>query len=141
MHSTTCPHASSLTLSATSLFCLFFVGNCSLLKYSAISDRDSLHVYTGPMLSLLVYTKQSVFGVHCPFCSGHKPTELAHSFYSVLVSVFLYGPFNCISFYKLSRQLSVFPLCSSGLISALLVLSTLCLFIKVSLSPDIILCG
>ena len=31
--------------------------------------------------------------------------------------------------------------CSSGLISALLVLSTLYLFMKVSFSPDIILCG
>ena len=36
---------------------------------------------------------------------------------------------------------SVFSLCSSGLISALLVLSTICLFTKVSLSPDIITCG
>ena len=33
--------------------------------------------------------------------------------------------FNSISFYKFSRQLSVFSLCSSGLISAILVLSTL----------------
>ena len=36
----------------------------------------------------------------------------------------LHGPFNCISFHKFSRQLSVLSLCSSGLISALLVLST-----------------
>ena len=35
----------------------------------------------------------------------------------------LYGPFNCISFHKFSRQLSAFSLCSSGLIFALLVLS------------------
>ena len=60
---------------------------------------------------------------------------------SVLVSVFgFYGPFSCISFHKFSRQLSTFSLCSSGLIShALLVLSTMYLLIKVSLSPDIIL--
>ena len=51
-------------------------------------------------------------------------------------------PFNCISFHKFSRQLSAFSLYSSGLISALLVLSTMCLFFrKVSRSPDIILCG
>ena len=37
--------------------------------------------------------------------------------------------------------LSAFSLCSSGLTSALLVLSTIYLFMKVSLSPDIILCG
>ena len=53
----------------------------------------------------------------------------------------LYGPFNCISFHKFSRQFSVLLLCSSGLISALLVLSTIYLFMKSSLSPDIILCG
>ena len=53
----------------------------------------------------------------------------------------LYGPFNCISFHKFSRQLSAFSLSSSGLISALLVLSTTYLFMKVPLSPDTILCG
>ena len=40
-----------------------------------------------------------------------------------------------------SQQLSSFSLCFSGLISALLVLSAIYLFMKVSLSPDIILCG
>ena len=36
----------------------------------------------------------------------HKPTELAHSFlYCSCVYFCLYGPFNCISFYKFSRQL------------------------------------
>ena len=49
-----------------------------------------------------------------------------------------YGPFNRISFHLFSRQLSVFSLCSFGLISVLLVLSTTCLFIKVSFSPDVI---
>ena len=53
----------------------------------------------------------------------------------------LYGPLNCISFHKFSRQLSAFSLCSSGLISALLVLSDTFLFMKVSFSHDVILCG
>ena len=53
----------------------------------------------------------------------------------------LYSPFNCISFHKFSRQLYAFSLCSSGLISALLVLSTIYLFMKVSISPHVILCG
>ena len=53
----------------------------------------------------------------------------------------LYGPFNCISFHKFSWQLSVFSLCFSSLISALLVLSTICLSMKVSFSPDIIFSG
>ena len=39
------------------------------------------------------------------------------------------------------RQLSSFSLSSSGLISVLLVLSTTYLFMKVSFSPDVILCG
>ena len=36
--------------------------------------------------------------------------------------------FNCVSFYKFSRQLSAFSLCSSGLISAVLVLSNISLY-------------
>ena len=68
--------------------------------------------------------------------------SLPTPFYSVLVSVLcLYGPFNRILFHKFSRQLSAFSLCSSSLVSALLVLSTVYLFVKVSFSPDIILCG
>ena len=70
---------------------------------------------------------------------SHKPSELAHSFlFCSYVYCYLYGPFNCISCHKFSRQLSVFSLSSLELISALLVLSTICLFMKVSVSPDII---
>ena len=65
--------------------------------------------------------------------------SLPTPFSSVLVYFCLQGPFDCTSFQKFSRQLSH---CSSNLISALLVLSTtLYLFMKVSFSPDIILCG
>ena len=56
----------------------------------------------------------------------HKPTKLAHSFSFCSCGYFcLYCPLNCISFHKFSRQLSGFWLCSSGLISALLALSTI----------------
>ena len=48
-------------------------------------------------------------------CFWHKTTELALPF-SVLVSVSVSWPFNCISFHKFSWQLSVFSLCSSGLL-------------------------
>ena len=76
------------------------------------------------------------------FSLWQKPTERAHSFWFCSCVCFcLYVPFNCISFHKFSRQLFAFLLCSSGLISALLALSAACLFMKVSLSPDIILCG
>ena len=78
----------------------------------------------------------------CDLCLLHKPTELAHSFlFYSCVCFSLYGPFNCISSHKFSKQLSAFLLCSSGLISALLILSTMYLFKEVSISPDIIHCG
>ena len=48
---------------------------------------------------------------------------------------------TCIQFYKFSRQLSAFSLCFSCLVSGLLVHSTIYLFMKISLSPDMILCG
>ena len=78
----------------------------------------------------------------CGLCIWHKPSKLAHSFlFCSCVCFCLYGPFDCISFHKFSRQFSAFSLGSSGLISASLVLSTIYLFMKVSLSPDRILCG
>ena len=53
-----------------------------------------------------------------------------------------YGPFTCISFHKFSRQLSAVSLCSPSLISALLALSTVYLFLKVSLNdPAVESCG
>ena len=59
-------------------------------------------------------------------------------FVLVSISVFmaLSTVFHPVNFF---RQLSAFSLCSSGLSSALLVLSTIYLLMKVSVSPDIIL--
>ena len=75
-------------------------------------------------------------------CLWHKATKLAHSFlFCACIRFRLYGPSTCISFHKFSWQLSAFSLCSSSLNSASLVLSTTYLFIKVPLSPDMILCG
>ena len=74
----------------------------------------------------------------CSLCLWHKPTELAHSFL-VCSCVCLYGPLNWISFHKFSWHLF-----------AQFIWSYFCfigpfnytyLFVKVSLSPDIILCG
>ena len=77
----------------------------------------------------------------CSLCFWLKPTELAKSFlFCSCVYFCLYGPFNCVSFHKFSRQLSPISLCSSG-ISALLVYPTIYLFMKVSRSPDRILRG
>ena len=51
---------------------------------------------------------------------------LAHSFlFFSCVHFRLYGPFKCISSHKGSQQLSTFSLCSSGLNSASLILSTI----------------
>ena len=101
----------------------------------ATLDIKSIPVRQSPRAHLHVV---GMFAV-CEF-DINQPS-LPTPFYSVLVFFCLYGPFNCILFHKFFRRLSVFSLCSSGLISALLVLSTIYLFVKVSLSPDIILCG
>ena len=82
----------------------------------------------------------------CSLCFWHKPTELSHSFlFCSCVYISLYGPFNSVLFYKLSWQLSAFSLCSSGLISAILVLSTIYIYLYMnkvsSFSSDVILCG
>ena len=75
----------------------------------------------------------------CGLCLWHKPAELAHSFsFCCCVYFCLYGSFDCFSFHKFSRQLFAVSFCSSCLISAVLVLLSIYLFMKVSLGPDII---
>ena len=63
-------------------------------------------------------------------------------FYSVLVSVSVFMALST-AFHSLNSPGNFPPFvpCSSSLISALLVLSTTHIFMKVSLSHDIILCG
>ena len=107
-------------------FCIFF---CFVLKLYCLFPPFLIEVPIGSPSrggDIMVYV-------------WHKPTELAHSLlFCSCVYFCLNGPFNCISFRKFSWQLSVFSLCSSGLSSALMVLSTVYLFMKVSFSPDII---
>ena len=67
--------------------------------------------------------------------------SLPTPFHSVLVSVFIFMALSTVFHSINSPDNSAFSLCCSGLISALLVLSTIYLVMKVSLSPDIILCG
>ena len=76
-------------------------------------------------------------------CLRHKPTELAHSFDAVLVSVSVFVALSTV-FHSINSadNFLAFPLCSSGLFAALLVLSTTYLFMTVSPSAlIIILCG
>ena len=66
---------------------------------------------------------------------GHKPTKLAHSFlFCSSVCFCLYDPFNCISVKIFSKPLSTFWIFFWSYFSLIGSL-------KVSLSPDIILCG
>ena len=63
------------------------------------------------------------------FMSKPQTNRACPFLFILFLCLFLsYDPFNCIPFHKFSRQFSVFSLCSSGLISALLVLSTLCVY-------------
>ena len=74
--------------------------------------------------------------------SPSRGRDVARSFsFCFCVSCCFYGPFNCILFHAFFRHLSACAPNSSSIISALLILSTTYLFMKVSLSPDIILCG
>ena len=68
--------------------------------------------------------------------------SLPTPFYSVLVSISVFMALSTV-FHSISSSdnFFAFSLCSSGLISALLALSTIYLFMKVSLGPDVILCG
>ena len=76
----------------------------------------------------------------------HKPTELAYSFlFCSCVYFSVYGPFTCIIVLLLVLLLfhsmnspDNSPFSDSGLISALMVLSTIYLLMKVSFSPDMI---
>ena len=99
--------------------------------------------YTKEITTLLHFSQLCLIHTIPTGSHWHKSTELAHSFlFCSCICLCLYGLFNCISFHKFSWQLCTFSFSSSGLISALLVLSTiLYLSVKVSLIPDIILCG
>ena len=76
------------------------------------------------------------------YVSDINQPSLPTPFYSVLMSLPLFMVLSAVfQYHNLSRQLSAFSLCSSGLISALLVLSTIDLCMKVSFRPGIILLG
>ena len=126
--------------------------SCYWLKYSELRLLFMSSTYILFMLStyILFSIDNGPRGLTFTWCGccrlyfWHKPTELAHFFsffFSALVLFCLYGPFNCILIRKFSRQLSAFTLCSSGLISAWMVFSTIYLFVKISFSPDVIFCG
>ena len=115
-----------------SFFFLSLYARCTVQSY-VLRWLSLLPIFTG-CLRLSMSPRGPTFTCWgcCGLCFRHKPAELDHSFsFCSCVYFCLYGPFNSISFQKFSRQLSAFSLCSSGLISASLVLSTMYLFMKV----------
>ena len=114
-----------------------------LLFCRSLDEKNEKHTVTiCEMMSPVI--RRNIHHMRCVQSDGgfvlwHKRTELAYSFlFRSCVYFCLYGPFNCILFRKFSRQVFVFSLCSSSLISALLVFSSIYLLMKVSFSPDII---
>ena len=71
----------------------------------------------------------------CGLCLWHKPTQLAHSFSSILLSISVFMALSEV-FHSINSPknfpVSTFSLCSSSLLSASLVLSTTYLSVKVS---------
>ena len=129
---------------AVSQFPLCGVSTMSVSLHCVVSARcQSLLVYKRCSLSLLLVPvgPPSRGGDVTVYVLDLNRSSLPTLLFGPCVCFCLYSPFNCISFHKFSRQLYAFSLCSSGLISVLLVLSTIYLSMTVSLSPDIILCG
>ena len=109
--------------------------------YLILSENETLRNVSSDEI-LLNVTEDEILPMKVPAGSPSRggditsfPTPFLFCSY---VCLYLYDPFNRILFHKFSLRLSVFSLCSFGLISASLVLSTICLFMKVSFSPDII---
>ena len=112
---------------------------CILLWSSAVRVHDSQAYRNSKqyLLSALVRAgSPSRGGDVTVYVLNINQPSLPIPFYSVLVSIYVFMAFsNCISSHKFSRQLSAFSLCSSGLISALLVLSTIKSFYESLLQP------
>ena len=107
--------------------------NCNFQKPVKIFDRRNQE----QMFCSLVPAGLNVpsWGGDVTGMSKTNQPSLHTPFYSVLVSI---SVFKALLFHKFSRQLSFLTLCSSRLISALLVLSIIYLFTKVSFSLTMI---
>ena len=108
------PCASTLSPTLLPSISLSFYPSTSLPDTSVHPRTHASSVFLSSELSHLV--------------KEHSPLQakLNGTYCLILCAYFCpYGPFNCISFHKFSAQLSVFSHCSSCIISALLVLSTM----------------
>ena len=95
---------------------------CRLTASVYVSVARYQEKHDCPSSDLQITMSESPRGLIFTWCDSyglyfwHKPTELARSFFIPFLCLFLssvYDPFNCISFYKFSRQLSAFSFCSS----------------------------
>ena len=129
------PRIIFLCLSLSLSLCLFVSFPPSLVSFEFLSVGAAQPCPIS-VCDFEVFTCRNVMRDFIEICQGSHG-----NFPIVRVYVCLYGPFNCISFHEFSQQLSIFSFCSCGLSSALLVLSTIHLFMTVSFSPDIIPSG
>ena len=99
-----------------------------------------LHLHLGFLFhpSIDIVLSQHYFGV-CQWQKTNWACPLL--LYSVLVSVSVFMTLSTVFHSINSPNNSAFLLCSFGFNFAILVLSAMYLFTKVSLSPDTILCG
>ena len=111
-------------------------------------DDSAERYWWGPTRSPVPADSPSRGGNVAVYVSDTNRSSLLAPFYSAPVSIFLFMALSTVFHSKNSPKmsqkffsLSSFSLCSFGLISALLVISAIYLFIKVSFNPDIILCG
>ena len=107
----------------------------SLCVWCVIRELFNMHVCSSLCLSLPAGSPSRGGDVTVYVLDINQQSLPTPFLFCSCVCFCLYGPFNRISFPKFSRQLSAFSLCCSGLISALLVLSTIYLFFESLLQP------
>ena len=114
-----------VVLVVTAVVVAFIIDDYILLLPFASSPSSSSSSFSSFLFFLIIFFFFLSLLHHChhhlPPCNSSSSSSSSSSF-------------NCISFHKFSRQLSVFLFCSCGLSSALLVLSTIYLFLLKSLS-------
>ena len=122
--------------------CAFYLARVNKDKLSCTVSYDTIYVRLFVIESCVPTGSPSRGGdVMVYVFDINRPSLPIPFLFCSRVCFCLYGPFNCILFNQVSRQLSDISFSSSDLNSALLVLSTICLFIKVFLNPDIIHSG
>ena len=118
-------------------------GQCyqSMLATECCSDCTRVCCSTDHVLCQVTIVSPSRGGNVAAYVYNKSQPSLPTPFYSVLVSVSVFMAISTVFHSINSPDNSAFSLCSSGLISALLALSTIDLFMKVFFSLDIILCA